>query len=146
MGIGNLYRSDDAIGILVARKINEFKIKDISVQEHSGEGTSLMDVWNGHKRVIIIDAVSSGSSPGNILRIDASKNTIPAKYFSCSSHNFGVAEAIELARTLDQLPENILLYGIESKNFHPSEIVSPEVLKAGEIVTNEIVEKISSLT
>ena len=146
MGVGNIYRSDDAIGILVARKINEFKFEDITVQEHSGEGTSLMEAWNGHERVIIIDAVSSGSSPGDIHHIDASKNTIPAKYFSCSSHNFGVAEAIEMARTLDQLPKHILLYGIEGKNFHPSEIVSPEIIKAGETVTKEILESISSLT
>jgi hydrogenase maturation protease len=34
-----------------------------------------------------------------------------------STHAFGVAEAIELARALGQLPARFLVYGIAGKNF-----------------------------
>ncbi|MBT3924180.1 MAG: hydrogenase maturation protease [Nitrospina sp.] len=144
IGVGNLYRSDDAVGILIARKLNDMKTACMSVQEQSGEGTSLMEAWKGHGRVLIIDAVSSGAVSGSIHRMDASKEAIPSKYFSCSTHNFGVAEAIELARTLDQLPKHLRLYGIEGKNFQHGETLSPEVEGAIESVADEIFQYISS--
>jgi len=116
----------------------------MSVQEQSGEGTSLMEAWGkSHDRVLIVDAVSSGGVPGSIHRLDASKQVIPAKYFSCSTHNFGVAEAIELARTLNQLPKDLRLYGIEGKNFHPGETLSAEVEQAMASVVDEILQTIS---
>ena len=144
IGVGNLYRSDDAVGILIARKLNDMKTACMSVQEQSGEGTSLMDAWKDYETVWIVDAVSSGEPPGSIHRLDASKQPIPTKFFSCSTHNFGVAEAIELARTLNQLPEQLKLYGIEGKNFQPGEVLSPEVEQAMESVSNEISKHFSS--
>ncbi len=113
------------------------------VKEQSGEGTSLMEAWREYSRVFIVDAVSSGAPPGDIHRLDASK-PIPSKFFSCSTHNFGVAEAIELARTLIQLPEHLQLYGIEGKNFQPGEILSPEVEPKVESVADEIFQLVSS--
>ena len=120
------------------------KLKDVTVEEQSGEGTSLMETWKGYDRVFIIDAVSSGEVPGSVHRLDPSNETIPAKYFSCSTHNFGVAEAIEMARVLDQLPNNIKLFGIEGKTFESGEELSLEVESAAEIVTQEIIEHVSS--
>lgn len=143
IGVGNLYRNDDAVGILVARRIDAIKGYGVDVIEQSGEGTSLMDAWTGIDRVCIVDAVSSGATPGSIHRLDASKESIPSKYFSCSSHNFGVAEAIELARTLGQLPQHLLLFGIEGKNFQPGETLSPEVEQAVERVINKIMQQVS---
>lgn len=116
----------------------------MKVKEQSGEGTSLVESWKGYNRVFIVDAVSSGASSGSIHRLDASE-TIPSKFFSCSTHSFGVAEAIELARALNQLPEKLLLYGIEGKNFEPGEILSPEVESAIEEVADEIFHYIESV-
>lgn len=146
IGVGNLYRSDDAVGILIARKLKDRVSGRIDVKEQSGEGTSLMEAWEGYDRVCVVDAVSSGGTAGSIHRIDASQKPIPAKFFSCSTHNFGVAEAIELARTLNQLPDHLQLYGIEGGNFQPGENLSAEVERAMASVEAEILQTISSLS
>ncbi|MBC8284380.1 MAG: hydrogenase maturation protease [Nitrospinae bacterium] len=143
MGVGILYRCDDAVGILIARNLDGRKTALMSVKEQSGEGTSLMEAWKDYNQVLIVDAVSSGSPPGSIHRLDASK-TIPSKFFSCSTHNFGVAEAIELARTLNQLPEHLRLYGIEGRSFEHGEILSPELESVVEEVADEIFQYIAS--
>jgi hydrogenase maturation protease len=145
VGVGNLYRCDDAVGIHIARNLNNRKTENMSVKEQSGEGTSLMEAWEGYSHVLIVDAVSSGSPAGSVHRLDASK-TIPSKFFSCSTHNFGVAEAIELARTLNQLPEHLQLYGVEGKNFEPGELLSPEVEPTVEKVADEIFQYITSIS
>ena len=144
IGVGNLFRSDDAVGILIARELKKMNFKGVTVKEQSGEGTSLMETWKTYDRVLIVDAVSSGESPGSVHRLDASRETIPAKFFSCSTHNFGVAEAIEMARTLDQLPKYIKLFGIEGGNFEPGDALSLEIEDAAEIVTQEIIDHVSS--
>lgn len=134
------------MGILIARKLEKLNLDKVCVKELSGEGTSLMEAWNGYARVIIVDAVSSGEPTGSIKRLDVSKNSIPANYFSCSSHNFGVAEGIEMARTLDQLPQSVELFGIEGKNFQPGAGLSPEVEKAIESAVNEILQSVTSVS
>ena len=143
IGVGNSYRSDDAVGILIARKLKDRVSDRVSIKEQSGEGTSLMDSWQEHDRVCVVDAVSSGAPPGSIHRMDASKEPIPSKFFSCSTHDFGVAEAIEMARALDQLPRQLQLFGIEGGNFQPGEMLSAEVERAMELVVDEILQQFS---
>jgi hydrogenase maturation protease len=143
IGVGNLYRSDDAVGIMIARKIKQTVSNGVSVKELSGEGTSLMDSWQGYEQVYIVDAVSSGVSPGSIHRMDASKEPIPSKFFSCSTHDFGVAEAIEMARALGQLPRKLLLFGIEGNNYQPGEKMSAEVEQAMEFVADEVLQLVT---
>lgn len=103
-----------------------------------------MESWQNFDRVIIVDAVSSGASPGTLHCLDASTDSIPSKFFSCSSHNFSVAEAIELSRTLDQLPQSVKLYGIEGKNFQHGETLTPELEAMIEPVSNKIFQSLSS--
>ena len=146
LGVGNLYRCDDAAGIMVARNLIDKGSDYMTVQEQSGEGTNLIEAWKKFDKVWIVDAVSSGGSHGIIHRFDVLKNSIPSDYFSCSSHNFGVAEAIELARTLNKLPAQLQLYGIEGKNFQHGEMISQEVKQAITTVADEIYQSISLIS
>ena len=135
IGVGNAYRGDDAIGLRVAQDIKKKSPDYVNVIEQSGEGISLMDSWKDSDAVILIDAVHSGAQPGTIHRFDVHTQTIPTKFFHYSTHAFGVAEAIELARTLKQLPQNLIVYGIEGKCFDAGIGLSLEVEKAiGEVV------------
>jgi hydrogenase maturation protease len=117
IGIGNEYRGDDAVGLIVVRRLKEHLAGSPTVLEQSGDGAALMEAWQGAEKVIIIDAVMSGAAPGTIHRFDASAQPLPKDAFRCSTHAFGVAEAIELSRALSELPQSLVVYGIEGKNF-----------------------------
>src|SRR5262249_55198419 len=86
--------------------------------------------WRGSETVIIIDAVMSGAAPGTIHRFDANIRRIPKGALRCSTHAFGVAEAIELSRALGEIPRSLTVCGIEGKNFAAGVGLSPEVEKA----------------
>ena len=139
IGIGNEYRSDDGIGLIIVRQIQKKQISSITVKEASGEGTALMKTWQRFQNVLIVDAVSSGAKPGMIFKIDASKEIMQAKFFHYSSHAFSVAEAIELARTMNTLPPKFLVYGIEGVNFTAGVDISPPVKEAANQVIEQIV-------
>jgi hydrogenase maturation protease len=149
IGIGNEYRSDDAAGILAARRIEELHPPNVTVIEESGEGARLIEAWKNADTVIIIDAASSGSPSGMIHRLDAARQPIPTKFFHYSTHVFSVAEAIELARTLNQLPPRLIVYGIEGKNFSTGTALSMEVhqavYKVVELILQEVKQQDFSL-
>jgi hydrogenase maturation protease len=130
IGIGNAYRRDDAVGLYVARQLKALDLRGVEVVEASGEGTGLIELWKGAETVILLDAVHSGAEPGTIHRLDAHGQPIPVGFFHYSTHAFGVAEAIELARALDQLPPRVVIYGIEGADFEAGEGLSPVVSAA----------------
>lgn len=138
IGIGNAYRNDDAIGLIIARRLKKRVLDHVKVLEENGEGTALMESWKDANTVILIDAVHSGAMPGTIHRLDPHAQPISAKFFHHSTHAFGVAEAIELARTLDQLPPQLIVYGVEGKSFEAGVELSLEVEEA----TREVVKRV----
>jgi hydrogenase maturation protease len=131
IGIGNEYRSDDSVGLTAIRALKTHELPDdILLIECSGDGAELIEMWSTARVVILIDAVSSGAKPGTIYRFDALTQPIPAQLSFQSTHAFSVAEAIELARVLDQLPPSLIVYAIEGKNFSTGVGLSSEVKNA----------------
>jgi hydrogenase maturation protease len=135
IGVGNAFRGDDAVGLVVARRLGQ---RGVPVREESGEGTALMEGWDGAAAVFVIDAVHSGAAPGAVHRLDAQARPIPGQFFHYSTHAFGVAEAIELARALGRLPPRLVVYGVEGKSFAAGEGLSPEV----EAAAAQVVERL----
>jgi hydrogenase maturation protease len=144
IGVGNDYRSDDSIGLVVARKIREKQLPFVTVKEESGEGASLIEEWQGYQNVILVDAISSGTEPGTIFKIRTNEEIIPTKLFHYSTHAFSVAEAIELARVTNTLPSKLLVYGIEGAIFTAGVKISSRVKQAANQVIEQIVKEIET--
>ncbi|GAN35236.1 MAG: hydrogenase maturation protease [Candidatus Brocadia sp. AMX2] len=144
IGIGNAYRGDDAVGLHVAQCLKKQAHDHVHVIEESGEGASLMECWKDANSVILIDAVSSGAKPGTIHRLDAHTQPIPTNFFHYSTHAFGVAEAIELSRALNQMPRRLIVYGIEGKCFEAGVELSFEVEKAAQEVARCVQQDIQN--
>ncbi|HEX9131041.1 MAG TPA: hydrogenase maturation protease [Ktedonobacteraceae bacterium] len=139
IGIGNEYRSDDSVGLAAIRALKAHELPgDTLLKECSGDGAELMEMWNTARMAMLIDAVSSGAKPGTIYRFNALAHAIPAQLSFQSTHAFSVAEAIELARVLGQLPPSLIVYAIEGKNFSSGVGLSPEVEKAMRKVVEQV--------
>ncbi|MGB8645284.1 MAG: hydrogenase maturation protease [Anaerolineae bacterium] len=144
IGIGNPDRSDDGVGLAVARALAAKNLPNTTVVEARGDGATLGEVWKREDHVIIVDAMCSGAPPGAIRRFDAHEVQVPLDRFRCSSHTFGVGEAIELARSLNRLPAHMILVGIEGKNFDVGLGISRQVVIAARQVVAEIAREIRS--
>ncbi len=117
IGVGNSFRSDDAAGLEVARRLRSLDLPHVTIAEATGEGSALLALWEGHDVVFVVDAVASGSAAGTIHRFDAIRDRLPARAFRHSTHALSVADAIEMARTLKRLPGTVQFYGIEGRSF-----------------------------
>jgi hydrogenase maturation protease len=143
IGIGNPDRGDDGAGPAVARSLRdgvtavrnpERALAKAAVLpaiiEHHGEATALILEMTGAERLFLIDACVSGAPPGTIHRFDVSSMPMPAPAARCSTHGFGAAAAVELARALGRLPGLSVVYAIEATSFAGGAALSPPVAKA----------------
>jgi hydrogenase maturation protease len=145
IGVGNSLRRDDGAGPAVAHRITSQLPPGVAVLEHSGEGASLMEAWQGFDWVVIVDASSSEATPGAIHRFDAHSQPLPSDLFHYSSHLFGVAEAIEMARTLGRLPPRLIVYAIEGAVFDYGEGLSEAVEGVVGQVADRILEELGGI-
>jgi hydrogenase maturation protease len=130
IGVGNEMRNDDAVGLHIARRLKEMRLPDTVVVESTGDGAQLIDLWSRAEMCLVFDAAESGAAPGTIHEFEAGAQKLPARTLHSSSHQFGVAEAIEVSRSLGKLPHRLAVYAVEGKDFHGGSEMSPEV-KAG---------------
>ena len=134
IGFGNLDRGDDAAGLLVARRLRELAVES----EENSDALSLIESWSFDDEIIIIDAVVTGANPGAIRFWQVSSAPLSGFAGETSTHGLGVMQAIELARTLNRLPQRIRIYGIEGRLFEIGAAPSPKVLNSVENVAQQL--------
>jgi hydrogenase maturation protease len=146
IGVGNPFRSDDGAGLAIVRLLQGQIPPGMKCVEETGDGAELLDAWKGSECVILIDAIQSGAPPATIYRFDARTEGLPAWFSHASTHTFGVTEAIELARHMDELPPKLIVYGIEGLDFSPGTEISPEVAEALPAISKLILREIVKLS
>ena len=147
IGIGNELRGDDGVGIAVARRVSAAPAPArIELRVHQGEPTALLNMWQGHRAVVLIDAMHSGAPAGTIHRFDANRGRLPARWGgSSSTHAVTLAEAIELGRTLGRLPPTLIVYGIEGSAFATERTLSPALDAALPTLTDAVLREVCAL-
>jgi hydrogenase maturation protease len=143
VGIGNPGRGDDAAGRIAAARLRARATTGLRIAESDGEATALIALMDEADEVVLIDALVSDGEPGTIARIDVGTSSLPTGRFGLSSHGFGLAEAIELARALGQLPRRCVIYAIEGRSFDHGDPLSGEVDAAVDEVVAQILKSVS---
>ncbi len=136
IGIGQSMRGDDAAGLRAVRLWQE-QFQDrrdrphIEVELAELPGIGLLNLIDGVRVVILVDAVRSGSKPGTVSvlsekQLDAFANG------SSSAHGLGVADTLALGRKVlpSQMPEKLILIGIEAGDISLGETLSEGVQMA----------------
>ena len=146
LGIGQSLRGDDAAGLETVRLWRRQYPESaalVRVELSEMPGMALLDMLEGVDATVIVDAVQTSAPPGTILRLgpNALASFTPD---SASAHGWGVAETLQLGRSLYPSMSNcrITLIGIVGKDFSIGAGLSPEVHealeKAADMVEQEI--------
>jgi hydrogenase maturation protease len=104
--------------------------EDVEIAELEGEAMELFARFEGADAAFLVDACWSGAPAGTVRRIDVNVTPLQQGFFSLSTHGFGLAEAMELARALAQLPPRCVIYAIEGASFQVGAQLSPAVAAA----------------
>jgi hydrogenase maturation protease len=89
--------------------------------------------------VTLVDA-ASGMEVGEIMEWNARREPLPSSWNMTSSHYVGIAEAIELSRSLGRLPAQLKVLAIGGGQFDVGNPLSTEVQRAIKLVVNRLQE------
>jgi hydrogenase maturation protease len=126
--------------------LRELLPSGVEVVEREGEPTSLIETWAAADAIWIVDAVTSGSPPGTVSRIDASESDVPQRFGAGTTHHLSLGETIAMARALGRLPETVVVFGIEGERFDLGEELTPAVAAAVPSVCEAIEQEVRALS
>jgi hydrogenase maturation protease len=130
LGLGQRYRGDDSLGLLVAGGLRERPIPWVEATECSGNAFDLMASWEGRDRVIAIDCVHSEERSPGIVRGFFGAEAVRADTLRCSTHGGGLPEAWDVGQALGNLPRQFAVIGIIGRSFAIGDAPGPEVSRA----------------
>ena len=139
LGLGNVLLGDDGLGAAaVARVVRNYRIPaGVSLEDGGTLGLSLLGLLAESDRVILVDAVRTGSPPGTLVRIDG-EDVMDAVRERLSSHQVGVADLLDAARLIDCYPATVTLLGLVPEAIDLSVVRSGSV----EVKLDELVEAV----
>jgi hydrogenase maturation protease len=143
IGVGNSWGGDDAVGLRVIERLRDRVPAGVALAQHEGEPTTLLDLWEGARAAIVVDAVSAGGEPGEVSRYDASERALPSSFTGGSTHAFSVAQAIELGRTLGRLPERVVVVGVEGAHFGSGTSISESTARGVEPAARAVLDALA---
>jgi len=144
IGLGNEHRSDDRLGLEVARALKPKLAGKVRVEECTSGGVALLDLWRGFDHVVVVDAVRSGSPAGTVHRLEAGDGALPGYHSATSTHGLSLGEAVALGKGLGNLPRYLVVYGVEAENLEMGLSLSPSVARGVEEATARILAELHS--
>jgi hydrogenase maturation protease len=112
IGVGNLARSDDGLGICAIQRLRERNRypPEVALIDGGIAGLLLLPHIATAARVIVIDAVNTGAAAGTLVRLVDPKGAFAT---GLTPHDVGLADLLDAARLTDAWPETLVLHGAQ---------------------------------
>lgn len=113
LGLGNLMRADDAVGMLALERLRADPRFPQSIAAIDGGtlGLDLLHPLHGVTHLLAIDAIEAGASPGTLLRFSGSAvDDLP---IGRSVHLLGFADLLGAMRLTGSAPREIVVLGVQ---------------------------------
>jgi len=143
IALGNPDRGDDGAAMLVAERFRD----EAAVVSAGRPGPALLDLLIPDRPCILLDVTVSGALPGSIHEFDLHElepAVLPDSRLS--SHGFGPAETLALARSLGRTLPRGMFMGIEGESFRLGEGLSLRVRQALQGFEDRIRETVRTLS
>ena len=143
IGCGNLNRSDDAVGVLIAQRLQQYLTEHphpgVRVYDCGTAGMEVMFQARGSKQLVIIDASSTGSEPGAVFKVPGKElEALPEPSYSLHDFRWDHALAAGCQIFKDDFPSEVTVYLIEAENLSLGLELSPAVKHSADLVFEEI--------
>ena len=124
LGIGNVLLSDEGIGCHVANALEEIPIPDVKVID-GGTCPDVLQFLEDADKLIIVDAVKGGGTPGQIYRFHLEDITLEQKPF-LSLHDVSLVDSLMLMQLWHNIGEAVII-GVEPGEINWGLELSPEL-------------------
>ena len=147
IGVGNLLRTDDGVGIHVINMLNEVNPVVDTLDAAMGS-IEILEAMRGYDRAIIVDAIKTGAEPGTIYSVNLTRGEKPP--IITHIHGTDLITTLQLGRQLygNEMPKDIILLTIEAEDTttisdKPTQNVQKAIKKVLKIIIDTITEDIA---
>ena len=115
LGIGNLLWADEGFGVRCVEKlVAEWVLPEtVKVMDGGTQGLYLLPYVQAARRLLVFDAVDYGLPPGTMKRVEGDEVPRFMGAKKMSLHQTGFQEVISASALTGQLPEELLLIGVQ---------------------------------
>ena len=144
LGIGNYLMGDEGVGVQTALAIQKLPIADtIDVVDGGTGGFHLLEFFEVHDKVILIDATLDNNEPGTIRLIQPRfAQDFPR---AMSTHDIGLRDMVNALQLMDKMPE-IYLFVVSIESIQQQGIeLTPAIKKAIPMLVEKVIELANQL-
>lgn len=145
LGLGNLVHSDDGLGVHAIHLLQKDPRvpPEVTLLDGGTQGLSLIPHISGFSRVLVIDAVDVGESPGTLLRLEGNAlQNLPGK---ATVHALGFADLMVALKLLGDSPDEVVLLGVQPQSVNDwSAELTPPVAQALEKIPDLVLAQIQT--
>lgn len=130
LGVGNVIRSDDGVGVHAARVLQaDARVPaGVTILDGGTLGLELIPYVSDASRVLVLDAVTFGKPPGTLTRM-AGKELLGISG-GWTAHQLGVADLIATLALVSTVSQDIVVLGVQPANTDWGTCLSPEIQAA----------------
>jgi len=148
IGVGSRLRGDDAIGPLLIDALSKQTNSQIELVDAGSDALGILEYFQGREHVIVVDACKMGREAGCIEKIDPTRINLVLQDDPVSLHGLGLAEAIKMGESLNMLPEDLKIIGIEPESIQFNSSLSAPVqgaLKMAVKIVHDELDRVKQL-
>jgi len=124
LGIGNVLLRDEGIGCHVVHALEGIPLPDVKIID-GGTCPDVLQLLEDADKLVIVDAVKGGGTPGQIYRFHLEDITLEQKPF-LSLHDVGLVDNLMLMKFWHSVDETVVI-GVEPKQVDWGLELSPEL-------------------
>ena len=144
IGLGNELLRDEGVGIHAVEAMQAMQLPEqVEVLDGGTSGADLIDEIADRPKVIVIDAVKADCKAGTVFRFSAD-DLMNEGGRTISLHEFGLVETLIAARHLGCAPQQVVIFGIQPKQFTPGLELSQEVAEVLPKVIEQVLNEAQS--
>jgi hydrogenase maturation protease len=146
LGLGNLMRTDDALGMLALDRLKaDARFPETAkVIEGGTLGLDLLEDLRDISHVLALDAVDIGAEPGVLSRFEGQE--LIGLPISKSVHLLGFSDLINVLQLMDASPAEVVLLGVQPESTDWGTALTPRVEAAQTELIEAVIAQINDWT
>ncbi len=130
LGLGNPLMGDEGIGVYLVERLASSAADHPSVDflDAGTGGLSVLHYMEHRRKAILIDCAYMDEPPGAIRRFTPQEVRSTKVLAHQSLHEADLMRIIEIGRQLDQVPEEIVIFGIQPERVEFGQGLSPVLM------------------
>lgn len=145
LGIGNLVMGDDAVGVLVAQRLQqEYRFADnVEIMDGGTLGLDLLPKLENITNLIMIDAVETGKKPGTYVRLCGDELPV-ALQTKVSPHQMGLKDLLAVSGLMGHTPKEMVLIGVQPGSIEMEIGLTAEVQAQLDVMVSGVLSELAA--